>query len=83
MRYPALGAVAISRPPLLVLGGPPLWSDDLASLSPISAAERRLDEQLRRDIGAPDVRHLVVLTAPGPQAALEASRARRHPAALR
>lgn len=48
-----------------------VWSDDLASLSPVSAAEQKLDEQLRRDIGAPDVRHLVVVKARDAQGALE------------
>jgi predicted exporter len=54
-----------------VLRDAPAWSDDLASLSPISAAERQLDAQLRRDIGAPDVRHLIVLRAPDVQSVLE------------
>ncbi len=50
-----------------------LWSDDLASLSPIAASERALDEQLRRDIGAPDVRYLVVVDAADADAALAGS----------
>jgi predicted exporter len=53
----------------------PLWRDDVAALSVVSAAEQKLDEQLRRDIGAPDVRHMVVVTAPDTQAALEAAEA--------
>jgi predicted exporter len=51
----------------------PLWSGTLASLSPISPREQALDRQLRLDIGAPDVRYLVVLHAPDEQAALRAS----------
>jgi predicted exporter len=52
-----------------------LWRDDVAALSVVSPAERKLDEQLRRDIGAPDVRHMVVINARDTQAALEAAEA--------
>ncbi|HEU4621330.1 MAG TPA: MMPL family transporter, partial [Burkholderiaceae bacterium] len=48
-----------------------LWSRDLASLSPVSAAEQALDAQLRGDLGAPDVRHIIVIDAPDDEAALE------------
>ncbi len=51
----------------------PVWSDELASLSPIAAGDRLLDEQLRRDVGAPDVRHLVVVNAQDQETALAAS----------
>jgi predicted exporter len=57
----------------LLLRQQPLWSDSLTSLSPISPAEQALDHELRQDIGAPDVRHLVVVTAPDEQATLQAS----------
>lgn len=49
------------------------WQQDLQSLSPISAAARALDRELRRDVGAPDVRYLVVLTEADEQAALRSS----------
>lgn len=49
------------------------WQDDLSSLSPIPAAAQRLDQELRRSVGAPDVRYLVVLTVPDEQEALRAS----------
>jgi len=51
----------------------PLWSGSLASLSPVSPREQALDQQLRQDIGAPDVRYLVVVHAADEQAALRAS----------
>ncbi|HEX4506691.1 MAG TPA: MMPL family transporter, partial [Alphaproteobacteria bacterium] len=41
-----------------------LWEDELSSMSPISAADQQLDRSLRHDIGAPDVRQLIVATAP-------------------
>ena len=72
VRYPALLLIAVVAA-VAAAQSRPLWNDDLASLSPIPLAEQNLDEQLRRDIGAPDVRHMIVLSAPDQQAALEAS----------
>jgi predicted exporter len=57
----------------LLLRPQPLWSGTLASLSPISAREQALDGELRRDLGAPDVRYLVVVHAADEQAALRSS----------
>jgi predicted exporter len=51
----------------------PLWSMELASLSPVPASDRALDQELRRDLGAPDIRHLVVVRARTAQGALEAA----------
>jgi predicted exporter len=48
-----------------------LWEDELSSMSPISAADQQLDRNLRRDIGAPDVRQLIVATAPDDETLLE------------
>ncbi len=39
----------------------PLWETDLASLSPVSDAKKRLDQQLRQELSAPDVRDLLVI----------------------
>jgi predicted exporter len=50
-----------------------IWNDDLANLSPISLAEQRRDESLRRALGAPDVRFIVVAESDNPQSALEAA----------
>lgn len=55
--------------------GGPLWEDDLASLSPVPRADQQLDQALRREIGAPDVRHLVIVAAPDAEAALARSEA--------
>jgi predicted exporter len=74
LRYPLLVGVAVVVVMLVAQKGP-LWSDDLASLSPVSRADQLLDQQMRRDIGAPDVRFLVVLHAPEEEAALQASEA--------
>lgn len=47
-----------------------LWHAELASLSPVSAADQALDMSLRADMGAPDVRYLVVATAADRETAL-------------
>ncbi len=50
-----------------------IWSKNIASLSPVSQADIALDTQLRKDVGAPDVRYMVVVTADTQEAALQAS----------
>ena len=72
LRYPLM-LVAVLAVFFLAAQRGPLWSGELASLSPIASSDRLLDEQLRRDIGAPDVRHLVVVNAQDQETALEAS----------
>lgn len=74
LRYPLLLGVALVAV-MLVAQDRPLWSDDLASLSPVSRADQVLDQQMRRDIGAPDIRFLVVIHAQEEEAALQASEA--------
>ncbi|MDO8990226.1 MAG: MMPL family transporter [Sideroxyarcus sp.] len=48
-----------------------LWNDSLSSMSPIPKESLQLDEQLRRDMGAPDVRYMVVLQAGDEETALQ------------
>jgi predicted exporter len=50
-----------------------LWSHSLSALSPISQADLDLDESMRADIGAPDVRYLVIANAEDEQGALRAA----------
>ncbi len=52
-----------------------LWSHELAALSPVPVAEQALDGMLRADLGAPDVRTLVVLAGEDEQAVLRACEA--------
>jgi len=47
-----------------------LWDDRLESLSPIAASDKRLDENLRKDLSAPDARYLLVVEAQSMQDAL-------------
>ncbi|MBY4707032.1 MMPL family transporter [Ralstonia insidiosa] len=48
-----------------------LWSRELAALSPVPANSQALDASLRADVGAPDVRYLVVIPGASEQAALQ------------
>ncbi len=49
------------------------WEDDLAALSPIPKKMYALDSQLRAQLGAPEVSHLVVVAASDAETALERS----------
>ena len=72
LRYLLGLVIALAAVAVLFHRGP-LWADELASLSPISARDQALDGDMRRDLGAPDVRHLVVINARDQQSALEAT----------
>jgi predicted exporter len=52
-----------------------LFSHEIAALSPIPLADQDLDERLRAELGAPDVRYMVVVTAPAREAVLDAAQA--------
>lgn len=49
----------------------PLWQNDLGSLTPVPRSLIARDTVLRRELGAPDVRHLLVIEGPDAQAVLE------------
>ena len=74
LRYPLFIAVALAAAVLATQRGP-LWSEELASLSPVARADQALDEALRRDIGAPDVSHIVVIEAAEEELVLQAAEA--------
>lgn len=68
---PVVGAVAV------LLWRPLVAEKDLTALSPISAAARSLDMALRRELGAPDSSHIVIVHAQSSQAVLEREEALR------
>ncbi|KVH61400.1 MMPL family transporter [Burkholderia cepacia] len=70
LRWP-LAVLVIAAGATLVLHRDGLWSRELAALSPVPVQAQALDARLRADVGAPDVRYLVVIAAPTEQAALE------------
>nr|MDP2191267.1 MMPL family transporter [Rhodoferax sp.] len=58
---------------VLVQNRASLWNDKISSLSPVSQADVALDTRLRADMGAPDVRYLVVVSGTGREAVLRSS----------
>jgi predicted exporter len=66
-------ALAVAAAMALAFHHGPYWENELDSMSPLQAGEKSLDEQLRREIGAPDVRYLVVVQATDREAALAAA----------
>ncbi|NNM81262.1 MAG: MMPL family transporter [Burkholderiales bacterium] len=48
-----------------------LWNRNLSTLSPISTADQQLDQSLRSDLGAPDLRFMVAFSAPDTEHGLE------------
>ncbi|MGI4846900.1 MAG: MMPL family transporter [Janthinobacterium lividum] len=50
-----------------------IWNTELSSLSPVSAADMATDGSLRADMGAPDVRYMVVIAASERETALIAA----------
>ncbi|MEO7548525.1 MAG: MMPL family transporter, partial [Ramlibacter sp.] len=61
LRKPALAMIALSLVVLLIHRSE-LWSRELSALSPVSAQDQAMDQALRADLGAPDVRFLVVIS---------------------
>ena len=70
LRWP-MAALLLAAGTVLLLQRGPLWSQELASLSPVPEREQALDVSLRADLGAPDVRYLVVLSGPDQESVLQ------------
>ena len=62
----AAGAIAV-----LIFHSSRLWEDDLAALNPVPEHLKAADRELRRELGAPDVRYLILVQAPDREAALQ------------
>lgn len=58
---------------ILITNRDSLWNDKIASLSPVSQADVALDASLRADMGAPDVRYLVVVSGASREAVLRSA----------
>lgn len=72
LRWPVI-ALALAATVILFTQRNMLWNPELSALSPISQADQAVDMALRADIGAPDSRYLVVITAADHEAALQAA----------
>ncbi|MBS0317069.1 MAG: MMPL family transporter [Proteobacteria bacterium] len=68
-----VAALLLASAVVLALHRGTLWNQELGALSPVPAEAMALDAQLRADMGAPDVRYLVVATGPTQESVLRAS----------
>jgi len=72
LRWPA-AIVLLAACTIVVANRASLWNNTIASLSPVSQAEVELDARLRADMGAPDVRYLVVVSGADQESVLRAA----------
>jgi predicted exporter len=70
LRVPLL-VLVIAAVAWLATRGAAVWDDELSSLSPVPLPIQRLDQQMRADLGAPDVGPLIVVRGDSEQAVLE------------
>ena len=56
---------------ILIWSDTPSWQQDIESLSPVSGEKKQLDQRLRQELGAPDVRDLLVIEAPTEESLLQ------------
>jgi predicted exporter len=72
LRWPA-AILLLAACAILVQNRASLLNDKISSLSPVSQADVALDESLRADMGAPDVRYLVVISGADRESVLRSS----------
>lgn len=72
LRWPA-AILLLAACAVLVSQRATLLNEKISSLSPVSQAEVALDERLRADMGAPDVRYLVVVSGTSRESVLHDS----------
>lgn len=67
--------LALSSLALITIQRHAIWNSELLALSPVSAADQALDMRLRSELGAPDVRYLIVVDGADTEAALQSAEA--------
>ena len=72
LRIP-LVLLVIAATAWLAIRGETVWDDELSSLSPVALPLQRLDQQMRADLGAPDIGPLVVVRGDSEQTVLESA----------
>ncbi len=72
LRWPA-ALLLLAAGAVLFMHRADLWNDKISSLSPVSPADVALDTRLRADLGAPDVRYLVVVSGASRESVLRSS----------
>ncbi|MFT3735878.1 MAG: MMPL family transporter [Rhodocyclaceae bacterium] len=60
---------------LLVVRHDRIWNHSISALNPVPEEAQQLDGELRRELGAPDTRYLLVRNVPDAQTALQAAEA--------
>ncbi|MGN6650538.1 MMPL family transporter [Trinickia sp.] len=70
LRWP-FAALMVGAVAALALHRGQLWSHELSALSPVPESAQALDATLRADVGAPDVRYLVVVSGANEQTVLQ------------
>lgn len=58
------GIVLVLATSTLIWSDTPWWEQDVGSLSPLSDDKKQMDQWLRQELGAPDVRDLLVIEGP-------------------
>ena len=69
----AAGLILVGAVAVLAIKHDHLWNNTIASLSPVSPEDVALDARLRADMGAPDVRYLVVVSGADQQTVLRSA----------
>jgi predicted exporter len=72
LRWPVIG-VAVAAATLLLADRGQLWNQELSALTTARAEDLAIDEALRAELGAPDARLLVVVSAADREHALQAA----------
>jgi predicted exporter len=72
---PLVWLLAVGAGAVLILHSSALWEDDLAAMNPVPERLKDADRELRRELGAPDVRYLILVQAPEREAVLQAAEA--------
>ena len=67
----ALVVLVVAALSLLLVKRDGMWNDSLAGMSPVSRELQTLDQQLRNDMGAPDVRYMLMLNANNQESVLQ------------
>ncbi|MBH1965680.1 MAG: MMPL family transporter [Comamonadaceae bacterium] len=72
LRWP-VAALALAALVVVIMGRSQLWSEGLSGLNPAPMDLQKIDAELRKDAGAPDLTHMVVVSAATEDAALAAA----------
>lgn len=72
LRWP-VAALTLAAVVIVIQGRSQLWTEGLSGLNPAPMDLQELDADLRKDAGAPDLQHMVVVSAPTQDFALRAA----------